>query len=118
MQKESIVAHFRTRDEAEHAANRLKAMGVNDIQIERVGKAAKGGLGEVMGRITGSISGLGDYIMGANREDDDRAEVKTAPADEPVNEDLARRDVILRANVDETLRDKVLQILKESGGTV
>ncbi|MEW6182029.1 MAG: hypothetical protein AB1500_02470 [Bacillota bacterium] len=116
MQKESITAHFRTRDEAEHAANRLKAMGVNDIQIERTGKTAKGGLGEVMGRITGSISGLGDYVMGANREDDDRAEVRTAP--DAADEDLARRDVILKANVDETLRDKVLQILKESGGTV
>jgi hypothetical protein len=128
MPKESLRGYFNSREEAEHAANRLRALGVAGVQIERSGGArpTRGMLGDVVDRLTASIPGLGDLMGGAGRErgDNDLTTGGGAPGDvdeagDAGNEgDTGRGNVILRAEVDEFLRDKAVQVIEESGGRV
>jgi hypothetical protein len=128
MTREILRGYFASRDEAEHAASRLKAMGITDVQIERSGgaRATRGVLGGVVDRLTASIPGLGDLMGGAGRErgDEDLTTGGGAPGevDETggaANEgDTGRGSVFLRAEVDEFLHDRAVQVIKETGGKV
>lgn len=126
MPKESLIGYFNKREEAEHAANRLRALGAADVQIDRSGRAARGVFGDVVDRLTASIPGLGDLMGGAGRErsDEDLTTGGGAPGDVEEaggagNEgDTGRGSVILRAEVDESLHDKAVQVIEKSGGRV
>lgn len=122
MPKKSVVGYFKSREEAEHAVNRLRTLGVTDVQIDESGRSTRGIFRGVVDRITSGLSDLGGLMSGTagKREDEDLPvfETDTGDSDREESGGLARSSVFVKAEVDETFHDRAVEILRESGGTV
>lgn len=65
MGEKSILAYFKTVDEAKEVGEKIKNLGVIDMQIDRVNKYPLGSMDELMNPLTGEQSSQATLTLGA-----------------------------------------------------
>jgi hypothetical protein len=119
----SILAYFKSPEEAEAVSAKLKAMRVDDFKIDRISRYVGDPVDETMNPLTGNITGLGGLVMDA---DETSASAGILMAADPSASGMSDggqggptgRDILLTAVVDEKIHEKVLRLVTESGGLV
>lgn len=123
MAEKSILAYFKTPEEAQGAARKLEMLRVADMSIDRFSKYPGGELNNTMHPITGDIvsltsmtlnaaySGPSAGILGA--ADPSASGMSTGRDDGPDG-----RDILLTVVLDENVFDQAKRIIEDAGGMV
>jgi hypothetical protein len=100
--EKGVLAYFRSPEEAEAVSAKLKALKVVDIQIDRISR--------YVGDPVDETSDSAGILMAA---DPSASGISDGGQGGPTG-----RDILLTAVVNEQIHDKVLRVVKESGGLV
>jgi hypothetical protein len=117
----SILAYFKTPEEAGEVLAKLQALRVVDARIDRIGRYPSDAPQAPVNPATDDITGLGAITQ---------ASVETSPeagvlmAADPAASGLSHgggggvtgRDILLTAVVDESVHHKALHLVEEAGG--
>jgi hypothetical protein len=119
----SILAYFKSPEEAEAVSAKLKAMRVDDFKINRISRYVGDPVDETMNPLTGNITGLGGLVMDADETSASAGILMGADPSASGMSDGGQggptgRDILLTAVVDEKIHEKVLRLVTESGGMV
>lgn len=121
MSEKNILAYFKSPEEAEGAAAKLKALRASALQIDRISPHPGEGIDEIMNPITGNITSLATLTQGADISSRDAGILLAA---DPVSSGMSDggghfvtgRDILLTAVVDESVHEQALRVIEESGG--
>lgn len=121
MSERNILAYFNSVDQAETIANRLKSMGVSDVQIDRIHKYPEGTADHVMNPATGQIGSLSDLTLG-----DISGDIGPLTASDPAasgmsdggQNSITGRDVLLATIVDESQHEQIRNDIRTNGGLI
>jgi hypothetical protein len=121
--EKSVLAYFKSPEEAEAVSAKLKAMKVVDIQIDRISRYGGDPVDETMNPLTGNFTGLGGLVMDADETSDSAGILMATDPSASGMSDGGQggptgRDILLTAVVNEQIHDKVLRLVKENGGLV
>jgi hypothetical protein len=123
MTEKNILAYFKTPEEAEGIASKLKALRAIDISIDRISEYPGEGVERTMNPITGDIESLGDLTLNADFSNKSAAILAAADVDASGMSDGGQggpsgRDILLTAVVEEQIFDKALKLVKDGGGKI
>lgn len=121
MTEKNILAYFKTPEEAEGIASKLKALKAIDISIDRISEYPGEGVQQKTNPITGDIESLGDLTLNADFSNKSAAILAAADVDASGMSDGGQggpsgRDVLLTAVMEEQVFDKALKLVKDGGG--
>lgn len=118
----NILAYFKSPEEANKVLDKLKNLGVNDIQIDRFGKYSLGSADQFMNPLTGDTPSQATLTLGANAGRDTGILVSTDVSASGMSDGgqnpITGRDIILGAVVNESVFDKARQLIREGNGLV
>lgn len=123
MEEKNILAYFRTRDEAEHVSEKLKALRALDISIDQFSKYPGDGVDRISNPITGGFPSLGSLTLGADYTNKSAAIATAADVDasgmsDGGQDESADHNFLLTAIMDESVHRQALQLIKDNGGIV
>ena len=123
MADKNILAYFKSPDQAQEAAAKLRDLGVIDLQIDRFRKYPGDGVSQFMNPITGQIESLADLTLGLEDSGPDSrvlldADVTASGLSSGGNEAATGHDILLTAVVDEAKHHQALDLLREAGALV
>lgn len=121
--EKSVLAYFKSIEEAEAVSAKLRALKVVDLQIDRISRYVGDPVDETMNPLTGNFTGLGGLVMDADETSDSAGVLMAADPSASGMSDGGQggptgRDVLLTAVVDEQIHHKVLRLVTENGGVV
>lgn len=121
MTEKNILAYFKTPEEAEAAASKLRALRVIDMRIDRIGEYPGAELNHIENPINGDFSGLGALTLNTDFSDRSAAILAAADVDASGMSDGHQggptgRDILLTAVVDEQVHHQALRVVEEAGG--
>ncbi|TCS80788.1 hypothetical protein [Tepidibacillus fermentans] len=116
----NILASFRTVDEAQRAGQELKALGIKEMQIDRVSLYPGFNLNEFSNPITGRFDSLADLTLGSDFSNKSAeilaaADVNASGLSDGGEMDIDR-NVLLTIVADENLADQAEQIIQKYNG--
>jgi len=119
MAEKSVIAYFKNPEDAARAGDELKALGVQEIQIDEFGRYPDSGLRRV-NPVTGRIPSQAHLILGDRPTGDFGA---LAAADASVSglsdkgwDPTDGHNIILTAVMNEALHQEALQAVRQAGG--
>ncbi|MFV9510330.1 hypothetical protein [Tepidibacillus sp. LV47] len=116
----NILASFHTVDEAQKAGQELKALGINELQIDRVSLYPGYNLNEFTNPIRGRFDSLSKLTLGANFSNKSAEILAAASASASGLADDSEtdigKDVLLTVVTDESLANQAEQIIKKYNG--
>jgi len=123
MAEKNVLAYFKSREEAESAAAKLKALRVEEMRIDHIGEFPGEGSDRIENPINGDFPGLGYLTLGGDFTDRNAAVLAAAdPSASGMSGDdqqgLVGRNYLLTAVVDENIHRQVLRVVQECGGLV
>lgn len=120
MAEKSVLAYFKSREDAEGAAAKLKSLRIADMRIDEVGRFAGEGIDHLENPINGDIPGLGYLTLGG---DFDRnagilvaADASASGMSSGGEDDTMGRNYLLTAVMNEDVHHQALSVVRESGG--
>lgn len=122
MAEKNILAYFKSREEAEGAAAKLKALRVEDMRVDEVGRFPGDGIDHVENPINADFPSLGYLTLGGDFAD--RNAGILAAADVSASgmsagggeDDTMGRNYLLTAVVNEDVHHQALRVVRECGG--
>jgi len=122
MTERSILAYFRTPEQAEQAAASLRNLGVEDLQIDRFSRYPSSGVDQLANSPAGNLSSLADIAL----NDVSTRDIGILTAADPGASGMADgnpnvesgRDIILAAVVDASVFEQAAQAIRATGGLV
>lgn len=118
----NILAYFKRPEEANKVQEKIKSLGVTEIQIDRFGRYSLGSADQYMNPLTGHTPSQATLTLGANAGQDTgillSADVNASGMSDGGQESITGRDIILGAVVDEAIIDKCRQLIREGNGLV
>lgn len=121
MGEKNILAYFNTLDQAEAIANRIKSMGITDVQIDRIHRYPEGTADNLMNPVTGQIGSLSDLAIGDISGDVGpltAADTSASGMSHGGESYVTGRDVLLAAIVDESQFEKLRDEIRVQGGLI
>jgi hypothetical protein len=121
MKERNILAYFNTVEQAEAIANKIKSMGVKDVQIDRIDKYGGGTADHLMNPVTGQIGSLSDLTLGDISGDIGpltAADTSASGMSDGGGSSVTGRDVLLAAIVDESQFEQLRQQIRSQGGLI
>lgn len=123
MKEQSILAYYRSEEEARGALRKLQALRVIDASIDRFGAYPGSGHQEIMNPVIGEIDGLGELTLSGDFTNRSAAILAAAEPDasgmaDRGDESIAGRDVLLTAVIREDVYEQAMTIIRETGGIV
>ncbi len=122
MTEKNILAYFHTPEQAEGAANKLRALRAVDVQVERFSRYPGEGVEQVMNPLTGDFASLGNLTLDASFSSSAgilaAADVSASGMSDGGQGGPTGRDVLLAAVVDESVHHQALRVVEEAGGMV
>ncbi|MDP4160186.1 MAG: hypothetical protein Q8911_10570 [Bacillota bacterium] len=118
----NILAYFKSPEEANKVREKLKDLGVNDIQVERFTKYSLGSADHFMSPLMDDTSSQSALTLGANAGRDTGILISTdvcaSGMSDGGNNPITGRDILLGTVVNESIFDKVRQLIREGNGLV
>ncbi|NMO94849.1 hypothetical protein [Paenibacillus lemnae] len=121
MTEKSILAYFNTPEQAHEAADKLKALRVIDVSVDRFSAYPGGGLNNPMNPLSGEITSLTAMTQNAALSNISAGILGAADpgasgmsASEP--DGLQGRDIILAVVLEDTVADQAVKIIEQAGG--
>ncbi|MFE4568924.1 hypothetical protein [Paenibacillus chitinolyticus] len=123
MSEKSILATFRSPEEAQGAEAKLKALRVIDMQIARFDRFQGEGVQRQMNPLTGDFASLGNLTQSAEWYSHDAGILAAA---DPTASGMSdggsgmptRRDILLTVVVDESTHHQAMRVIRECGGEI
>lgn len=122
MAEKNVLAYFKSREEAEGAASKLKALRIEEMRIDEVGRFPGDGIDHIENPIQSDFSGLGYLTLGGDFSD--RNAGILAAADVSASgmsagggeDDTMGRNYLLTAVMKEEVHHQALRVVQECGG--
>jgi len=120
--EKNILAYFKTPEEAEAAAGKLKGLQA-DLSVSQFGKYPGDGVERAMNPITGDVPGLGYLTLDADFTNQSAAilaatDVGASGMSDGGDNDITGRNILLTAVVNERSYEQALNIIRAEGGLV
>ncbi|MDF2725039.1 MAG: hypothetical protein K0Q59_4714 [Paenibacillus sp.] len=121
MSEKNILAYYKSREEAEGAAAKLKSLRVIDMRIDEIGRFAGEGSDRIINPIQSDFSGLGYLTLGGDFTNRDAAvlaaaDVSASGMSTGWEDDTMGRNYLLTAVVSEEAHHQALRVVEQSGG--
>ncbi|MNC55503.1 hypothetical protein D3C75_1050390 [compost metagenome] len=121
--EKNVLAYFKTRDEAQEALVKLKALRVEDARIDHVTKYPQENHEIQINPSTGNVTSLAELTQEADTSSRDAGILIAAdPAASGMSSGgsggVTGRDILLTAIVDESIHHQVLHLVEQAGGMV
>ncbi|PYI51840.1 hypothetical protein [Paenibacillus flagellatus] len=124
MTEKNVLAYFKSREDAEGAAAKLKALRIEDMRIDEVGRFPGEGIDHVENPVNADFPSLGYLTLGGDFTD--RNAGILAAADVSASgmsagggeDDTMGRNFLLTAVMSEDVHHQALRVVQESGGLV
>lgn len=121
MSERSVLAYFRTREEAEEALAKLQALRVIESRIDRIRLGPGEQEGVWSNPATGQAAGLGEGVLDVRETNPDAGVLTAAYPSASGQHDGGQdghlgRDILLTAIVDESVHDKAVRLIEQTGG--
>jgi len=117
-----ILAYFKSPEEANKVLEKIKNLGVTEIQIDRLSNYPLGSSDQLMNPLTGDTLSQATLTLGVNSGRDTgilaSTDVSASGMSDGGQSPITGRDIILGATVDESIFDKARQLIKEGDGLV
>ncbi|TGE32027.1 hypothetical protein [Desulfosporosinus sp. Sb-LF] len=118
----NILAYFKSPEEANKVQEKLKDLGVSDIQVDRFNKYPLGSADQLMNPLTGDTPSQATLTLGINAGQDTGILVSTDVSATGMSDGgqnpITGRDIILGTVVDESIFEKARLLIKEGDGVV
>ncbi|MDR3541327.1 MAG: hypothetical protein P4L69_10235 [Desulfosporosinus sp.] len=122
MTEKNILAYFKSPEEANKAAEKLKSLGVMDIRIDRFSKYPLGSADQFTNVLTGDSSSQATLTLGANAGRDTgiltSTDVSASGMSDAGQDPITGSDILLATTVDESIFDQTRQLIREGNGLV
>ena len=122
MAERSILAYFRTPEQAQQAAAALRNLGVEDLQIDRFSRDPGGSVDQLVNPLTGNMSSLADMALGDVSTRDVgvlmAADLGASGMADGTPSVVSGRDIILAAVVDDSLFEQSRDAIRSVGGLI
>ncbi|AFQ42911.1 hypothetical protein [Desulfosporosinus meridiei] len=123
MGEKSIIAYFKSPEDANRVADQIKSLGVKeDIQVNRFGKYPLGSSDKLINPTSGQISSQATLTLGASGDRDSgilaSADVSASGMSDGGDNPITGRDILLATIVDETVFDQAMLFIKDADGLV
>lgn len=123
MKEKNILAFFKSPEEAESAASKLRSLRVVDMSIERFSRYPGEGVDRIMNPITGDIPSLGSLTLDADFSNRSAAVMAAADPSASGMSDGGQggptgRDILLTVIVSDSEYDKAVRVLEECGAWI
>jgi hypothetical protein len=123
LKERNILAGFRTRDEADKAADTLKQAGFETVQVDTIGQYPGAGVTQRLNPTTGDFPSLGGLTLGAEFPSGRDASILAAadPAASGMSDggqETVGPSVLLTCVVPEERGDEAVHIIRSCGGEV
>lgn len=121
MTEKNILAYFRSPEEAESAATKLRELQIIDMSIDRFGKYSGEGIDHIENPINADFPGLGSLTQDTVFEDRSAGILAAADVDASGMSDGGQggptgRDILLTVVVEESDHHEALRIVEQGGG--
>ncbi|WP_166238383.1 hypothetical protein [Paenibacillus turpanensis] len=121
MTDKNILAYFKSPEEAEGAAAKLKALRAIDVSIDRFSRYPGDGIEQNMNPITSNFGSLGSITMDADYTNKSAGILSAADVSASGMSDGGQggptgRDILLTAVVPEDVHHQALRVVEEAGG--
>lgn len=120
MAEKSVIAYFKTREEAEEAAHKLQALRALDTSVDTFSRFPGAAVTGSVAPVSGDISSLASLTLNANADTRDAGMLLAA---DPGASGLAGgsptvtgRNYVLAAVVPEEAHHQALRVVEQSGG--
>ncbi|GGD63977.1 hypothetical protein [Paenibacillus nasutitermitis] len=121
MAERSILAYFKSPDQAEEALSQIKSLKVADSAVDRIDGYPGEGIDHIENPITGDFPGLGYLTLGGDFEDRDAGILAATSVSasgyssgSPENR-VTGYDILLTVVIDEADYEKALKIVQDAG---
>lgn len=123
MSEASILAYFKSPEEAQKVAKQIKDLGVSELQIDRINSYSGGSADLLSNPLTGDVSSLASITLGSGQLGKDSgvllsSDVSASGMSDGGQNPISGTDILLAAVVDEQIQDQVKEIIKNAGGIV
>ncbi|MEK3731202.1 MULTISPECIES: hypothetical protein [Paenibacillus] len=123
MAEKNILAYFKSPEQAQLVARKLEALRVADMSIDRFSAYPGGELNDTMHPLTGDIDSLTSMTQNAalsNRSAGilGAADPSASGMSDGRQDGLEGRDILLTVVLDESVFDRAMNIIEQSGGMV
>ncbi|RKN78969.1 hypothetical protein [Paenibacillus ginsengarvi] len=121
MAEKQILAYFKSREEAEGAAAKLKSLRIEDMRVDEIGRFPGEGSDRIENPVNADFSGLGYLTLGGDFPDRDAAVLAAADASASGmavsgEDDTMGRNYLLTAVMDEDVHHQALRVVEQGGG--
>jgi hypothetical protein len=129
LSEKSIMAYFHSPDEAHKLLPLLKALGIIDVQVARIGQFQGDGVSETFNPLTSGFPGLSFLTLnnenpGINEGILAATDVDASGLSAPRSEDgyydfngVGNMDILLTVVIDEQVYEQAKRIVREGGGS-
>lgn len=119
--EKNILAYFKTPEEAEGAAQKLRALRAIDVSIDRFSKNPGDGMEHRENPVTGDIPSLASLSLDSDISERSPGILLAAGTDASGMSDGGQggptgRDVLLTAVVEESVHRQALRVVEQAGG--
>lgn len=121
--EKNILAYFKTPEEAEGAAGKLRALRASDVSIDRFSRYPGDGIEHRENPVTGDFASLATLSLDADISERNPGILLAAGPDASGLSHggegfVTGRDVLLTAVVDESVHRQALKVVEDSGGMI
>ena len=122
MTERNILAYFKSPDEANKVAEKIKKFGVTDIQIDRFSKYPLGSADQLTNPLTSDTPGQATLTLGASTGRDTgiltSTDVSASGMSDGGQDPITGSDILLATIGDESIFDQTRQLIREGDGLV
>ena len=122
MAEKNILAYFKSPEEANKVAEKIKNLGVMDVKIDRFSKYPLGSADQLTNPLTGDTPSQATLTLGANAGRDTgilaSTDVSASGMSDGGQDPITGRDILLATIVDESIFDQARQLIREGDGLV
>jgi hypothetical protein len=121
--EKTVLAYFKSPEDAEAVSAKLKALKVVDMQIDRISRYPGDPVDETMNPLIGNFTGLGGLVMDGDETSSSAGILMAVDPSASGMSDGGQggptgRDILLTAIVEEEIHEKVLRLVADHGGMV
>lgn len=123
MAERSILAYFRSRDDAEFVVSRLRGLEFIDYSIDTFSRYPGDGVNRVMNPINSDFPSLGYLTLNADLPNTGAgilaaADVSASGMSDGGDTVITGRNILLTVVLDETSYEKAISIIESGGGMI
>lgn len=120
MGERGIFAYFKSMEEAKKVGDKLKNLGIIDMQIDRINNYPLGSMDKLSNPLTGYPSSQATLTLGVSEDKNTgilaSTDVSASGMSDGGQNAVTGRDILLVTVLDESVYDKAVGIIKDAGG--